>query len=44
MVWLEAFIWVLAHKEKPTDASSKTQSQPEKRVLKVFVIIPKIKI
>ena len=31
MVWLGAFIWVLAHKEKNTDTTSETESQPEQK-------------
>ena len=37
MVGLEAFICVLAHKEKTADTTSETKAQPEKRVVMVFV-------
>jgi hypothetical protein len=31
MVWLGAFIWKLDYKEKNTDTTSETQSQPEQK-------------
>ena len=31
MVWLGAFIWVLAHKEKNADITSETKSQPKQK-------------
>ena len=30
-MWLGAFIWVLAHKEKDADITSETKSQPEQK-------------
>ena len=38
MVWLGAFIWVLAHKEKEADITSKTKSQPKQKGFCVFFI------
>jgi len=31
MVWLGAFIWMLAYKEKNADIASETKSQPEQK-------------
>ena len=39
MVWLQAFIWVLAHKEKPADAGIRDVSLTlTERVFSVFVL------
>ena len=37
MVWLGAFIWVLAHKEKDADITSKTKSQPKQKGFRGFL-------
>ena len=36
MVWLGAFIWVLAHKEKNAVIASKTKSQPKQKGFRGF--------
>ena len=38
MVWLGAFIWVLAHKEKDADITSETKSQPEQKGFSCFFL------
>jgi len=38
MVWLGAFIWVLAHKEKDADITSETKSQPEQKGFRGFLL------
>ena len=40
MVWLGAFIWVLAHKEKNTDTTSETESQHEQKGFYFFLSNP----
>ena len=42
MVWLRAFIWVLAHKEKDADITSKTKSQPKQKGFRGFLLISHI--
>ena len=42
MVWLGAFIWVLAHKEKDADITSKTKSQPKQKGFRGFLLISHI--
>ena len=39
MVWVEAFICELAHKEKHADTASETKSQPEKRGFGGFLLL-----
>ena len=36
-MWLGAFIWVLAHKEKDADITSKTKSQPKQKGFRGFL-------
>ena len=43
MVWLGAFIWVLAHKEKDADITSKTKSQPKQKGFRGFLLSTKLK-
>ena len=38
MVWLRAFCWVLAHKEKDADITSKTKSQPKQKGFRGFLL------
>ena len=42
IVWLGAFIWVLAHKEKDADITSKTKSQPKQKGFRGFLLISHI--
>ena len=41
-MWLGAFIWVLAHKEKDADITSKTKSQPKQKGFRGFLLISHI--
>ena len=41
-MWLSAFIWVLAHKEKDADITSKTKSQPKQKGFRGFLLISHI--
>ena len=41
-MWLRAFIWVLAHKEKDADITSKTKSQPKQKGFRGFLLISHI--
>ena len=40
MVWLGAFIWKFTYKEKNTDITSETESQPEQKGFSGFCNFP----